>query len=96
MHMTEFEKCVYEAVCTIPRGEVRSYGDVALMAGYPGAARAVGNALHKNPDPDNIPCYRVVFADGRLSPAFAFGGVNVQKALHEAEGVKIVDDRVVS
>ncbi len=95
MHMTEFEKRVYEAVCTIPRGEVRSYGDVAMMAGYPGASRAVGNALHKNPDSDSIPCHRVVYSDGRLSPAYAFGGIDVQKALLETEGVKIIDNKVV-
>ena len=44
------------------------------MAGNPKMSRAVGNALHKNPDPENIPCFRVVNAKGELAGAFAFGG----------------------
>lgn len=94
--MSEFEKSVYEAVKTIPYGCVRTYSDVALMIGNPRAARAVGNALHKNPDPDGVPCYRVVHADGRLCDAFAFGGADAQRALLEAEGVKIIDNKVVN
>lgn len=48
------------------------------MAGEPKMARAVGNALHKNPDPEHIPCYRVVNSKGELSGAFAFGGAEEQ------------------
>lgn len=51
---------IYEAVKKIPRGKVATYGQVAALAGNSRMARAVGNALHHNPDPDNIPCYRVV------------------------------------
>ena len=51
------------------------------MAGDPRMARAVGNALHHNPDPEHIPCYRVVNAKGELAGAFAFGGENVQADL---------------
>ena len=50
-------------------------------------ARAVGNALHKNPDPDNIPCFRVVNARGALAGEFAFGGPGQQAKLLEAEGL---------
>ena len=57
-------------------------------------ARAVGNALHKNPDPDNIPCFRVVNAKGELAGEFAFGGSNAQAKLLEAEGVEVIDGRV--
>ncbi len=57
-------------------------------------ARAVGNALHKNPDPDNIPCYRVVNAKGELAGEFAFGGAFKQGELLMAEGVEVVDGRV--
>ena len=57
-------------------------------------ARAVGNALHKNPDPEIIPCYRVVNAKGELSGEFAFGGALAQAELLRAEGVEVVDGRV--
>ena len=57
-------------------------------------ARAVGNALHKNPDPLNIPCYRVVNAKGELAGEFAFGGAGRQAELLMAEGVRVVDGKV--
>ncbi len=55
-------KRIYEAVKKIPRGQVATYGQVAQLAGDKKMARAVGNALHRNPDPEHIPCYRVVNA----------------------------------
>ena len=79
---------IYAAVCLIPRGRVATYGQVAALAGNGGAARAVGNALHKNPMPGVIPCHRVVNAQGRLAPHFAFGGADEQRRLLEAEGVR--------
>ena len=57
-------------------------------------SRAVGNALHKNPDPEHIPCYRVVNSKGELAGAFAFGGENAQKKLLEADGVEVVNGKV--
>ena len=60
-------KRIYEAVKQIPKGHVATYGQVAAMAGNPKMSRAVGNALHKNPDPENIPCFRVVNAKGELA-----------------------------
>lgn len=90
--MTELSRRIYEAVRQIPAGSVMSYGQVAALAGNPGAARAVGFALHRNPEPGVIPCHRVVFADGRLASAFAFGGEGVQRALLEAEGVEFLPD----
>lgn len=87
-------KRIYEAVKKIPRGCVATYGQVAQMAGNKGMSRAVGNALHKNPDPDSIPCYRVVNSKGELSPEFAFGGANVQADLLIAEGIEVKDGKV--
>lgn len=56
--------------------------------------RAVGNALHKNPNPDEIPCYRVVNAKGELSGAFAFGGADEQAKRLRADGIDVIDGRV--
>lgn len=85
---------IYEAVCRIPKGHVATYGQVAEMAGDRKMARAVGNALHHNPDPATIPCFRVVNAKGELAGAFAFGGADVQAELLRADGVEVVDGKV--
>ena len=87
-------KRIYEAVKRIPKGHVATYGKIAEMAGEPRMARAVGNALHKNPDPEHIPCFRVVNAKGELAGAFAFGGQNVQAELLRADGVEVINGRV--
>lgn len=87
-------KRIYEAVKKIPRGKVATYGQVAQLAGDKKMARAVGNALHRNPDPDTIPCYRVVNAKGELSGEFAFGGSGAQRKLLEADGITVTDGRV--
>ena len=87
-------KRIYEAVKKIPRGHVATYARIAEMAGNPRMCRAVGNALHKNPDPENIPCYRVVNSKGELAEEFVFGGAGVQQRLLEAEGIEVVDGRV--
>lgn len=83
---------IYEVVKSIPYGKVASYGAVASLAGNPHWSRVVGYALHINPDPSNIPCYRVVMKDGKLSNAFAFGGEDAQRKLLEAEGVGFLPD----
>ena len=85
---------IYEAVKKIPYGRVATYAQVAEMAGDRKMARAVGNALHKNPNPDNIPCYRVVNSKGMLAEAFVFGGINMQEKLLKEEGVDIINGRV--
>ena len=87
-------KRIYEAVKMIPKGHVATYGQVAAMAGNPKMSRAVGNALHKNPDPENIPCFRVVNFKGELAGAFAFGGADVQAELLREDGVEVVDGKV--
>lgn len=87
-------KRIYEAVKSIPKGKVATYGQIAELAGDKKMARAVGNALHKNPDPDTIPCFRVVNAKGELAGGFAFGGEEVQKQLLEADGIEVTDGKV--
>ena len=87
--MSLFER-VYEYVKTVPRGKVVTYGQVAAAIGAPRCARQVGWALHVNPEPGVIPCHRVVNREGRLAPAFAFGGEAVQASLLEADGVEVV------
>ena len=81
---------VYAAVQKIPCGKVASYGQIARLCGSPRSSRAVGYALHVNPLPGIIPCHRVVNREGRLAPAFAFGGAEVQKELLEREGIEAV------
>lgn len=86
---------VYEVVKKIPEGKVATYGQIAAALGSPKASRAVGYALHFNPSPGIIPCHRVVNRCGRLAPAFAFGGIDVQKSLLGAEGVEVDGDYTV-
>lgn len=93
MEQSVFEK-IYEIVKQIPYGQVATYGQVAALAGNRRWARVVGYALHVNPEPDKIPCYRVVNKEGRVSKAFAFGGENRQVELLKAEGVKFVNGNV--
>jgi O-6-methylguanine DNA methyltransferase len=63
---TPFQRAVLEAVAAIPPGEVRTYGEVALAVGHPGAARAVGEVMRTNRIPVLIPCHRVVRAGGGI------------------------------
>lgn len=93
MERSAFDK-IYEIVKAIPYGQVATYGQVAALAGNKRWARVVGYALHVNPDPDHIPCYRVVNKEGRVSDAFAFGGGNRQVELLRAEGVEFTGDCV--
>lgn len=93
MNQSAFEK-IYEVVKQIPYGQVATYGQIAAIAGNQRWARVVGYALHANPNPDEIPCYRVVNKEGRVSDAFAFGGGNRQVALLKAEGVEFIDGHV--
>lgn len=69
---TEFEQLVYDAVRRIPKGETRTYGWVAREIGKPKSARAVGNALNRNPYAPEVPCHRVVRSDGSIG-GFATG-----------------------
>lgn len=91
--MNTFER-IYEVVRKIPKGHVATYGQIASYAGNPRMSRVVGYALHSNPDPDVIPCFRVVNRFGELSSAFAFGGINRQEELLTADGIEVVDGKV--
>ncbi len=93
MQVTTFER-IYDVVKQIPYGKVATYGQVAALAGNKKWARVVGYALHANPDPEHIPCFRVVNRFGEVSKAFAFGGENRQIELLKAEGIVFVDGRV--
>lgn len=85
---------VYDLLLTVPRGCVVTYGTLAKLLGNPRWARAVGNALHQNPDGDRYPCYKVVNGKGKLSNAYAFGGIGEQKRRLEAEGISVVNNQV--
>jgi O-6-methylguanine DNA methyltransferase len=84
--LTEFQRRVYLAVCRIPRGQTRSYRWVAERIGRPGAARAVGNALNRNPFAPIVPCHRVVRSDGSLG-GYSRGQAK-KRALLRKEGWK--------
>ncbi|MBE5759081.1 MAG: MGMT family protein [Clostridiales bacterium] len=87
MEKESFYQKVYAVVRRIPKGKVATYGQIAVLAGSPRASRVVGYALHVNPEPGIIPCHRVVNREGRVAPAFAFGGSDVQEEMLRAEGV---------
>lgn len=92
---TNFFQKVYAAVKRIPKGKVATYGQIACAVGAPRSARQVGFALHVNPEPFIIPCHRVVNRFGRLAPAFAFGGEEIQAELLRSEGVEVRADQTV-
>lgn len=93
MQKSTFE-LIYDVVKQIPKGKVATYGQVASLAGNKRWSRVVGYALHSNPDPETIPCHRVVNRLGEVSKAFAFGGKNRQIELLQNEGVGFVEGRV--
>ena len=84
--MIQKEK-IYELVKAIPPGNVTTYGELAESLGNKYLARVVGNVLHNNPDPANIPCHRVLNAKGELAKHFAFGGAGGQRKKLEDEGI---------
>lgn len=86
---------VYEIVKRIPEGKVSTYGQIALLLGSPRASRAVGYALHHNPYFGIVPCHRVVNREGRLARTFAFGGEEKQRAMLEAENIKVSEKNIV-
>ena len=90
----EYSKKVFEYLLTIPKGKVVTYKEVAEFLGNKGLARVVGNILHKNPDGDKYPCYKVLNSKGELSKSFVFGGENEQKKRLEKEGIKVENNKV--
>lgn len=83
-HGTAFQQAVWQALCDIPYGETRSYGDIARAIGKPSASRAVGAANGRNPLSIIVPCHRVIGQNGSLT-GYA-GGLEIKKVLLELEG----------
>jgi O-6-methylguanine DNA methyltransferase len=85
----EFHRRVYEAARAIPPGNTLSYGDIAKRVGAPGAARAVGQALGRNPFPIVVPCHRVLAAGGKIGGFSARGGVATKRRMLSIEGAQL-------
>jgi methylated-DNA-[protein]-cysteine S-methyltransferase len=81
---TDFQKSVWKALCEIPYGETRTYKEIAVYIGKPGAYRAVGLANNRNPIAIIIPCHRVIGSDGKLT-GYA-SGLDVKELLLRLEG----------
>lgn len=90
--MNTFDE-VYKVVMKIPQGKVTTYGEISsfLKLNNP---RVVGYALHVNTNPDNVPCHRVVNRYGECAKGYAFGGLEIQKKLLQAEGIEFTKDKV--
>lgn len=89
-----FKDTVYELAKRIPQGKVATYGQLAILAGSPGAARAVGMCMKTNEHPEIIPCYKVVASDGSLTGYSAGKGVITKKEKLLRDGVKFKNDKV--
>lgn len=87
--VNRFDEEIYAVAKKIPYGEVHTYQWVAREAGRPGAARAVGGAMSRNPCPLVVPCHRVVRSDGGMGGFSAPGGIALKRRLLELEGVRI-------
>ncbi len=85
--VTDFTRSVLRATSYVPYGKVTSYGEIATMINKPGASRAVGNALGRNPVPVVIPCHRVVLSSGAMG--WYTGGPHIKEALLDLEGVRL-------
>ena len=81
---------VYDIVAQIPEGKVTTYGDIARALGHPGASRAIGRILNRNPNPITTPCHRVIKSDGKLG-GYAFGKIR-KKELLKKEGLCFIGD----
>ncbi|MBI5625493.1 MAG: MGMT family protein [Elusimicrobia bacterium] len=88
-----FHRAVWLACAEIPKGQVRTYGWIAARIGKPGAARAVGQALGRNPFAPHVPCHRVVGADGRLTGFSGRGGLAAKRRLLLKEGAPLAAAR---
>ena len=86
---TEFQVKVWRAIAKIPKGEVRTYKQLARIIKKPKAIRAVANACGKNPYPIKIPCHRVVGSNGYLGGYSVKGGIKQKKSLLRKEGVTL-------
>ena len=82
---TVFQKKVWRELSKIPKGETRTYKEIAIAIGRPLAVRAVANACGKNPHPIKIPCHRVIRSDGKLGGYSALGGKAAESRLLKEE-----------
>ncbi|MFO0678164.1 MAG: methylated-DNA--[protein]-cysteine S-methyltransferase [Polyangiaceae bacterium] len=89
-HLPTFRRRVYDEARRIPPGTTLSYVELATRAGSPGASRAVGQAMAKNPYPIVVPCHRVLAAGGRAGGFSAFGGRDTKSRLLACEGYELV------
>ena len=87
--LPEFHRRVYDIARTIPAGTTMTYGEIATRLGDPGAARAVGQALGRNPIPVIVPCHRVLAAGGRSGGFSAPGGTKTKLNLLAIEGAQL-------
>ena len=83
---TKFQIKVWKAISKIPRGQVRTYKELAKLIKKPKAIRAVANACGKNPYPIKIPCHRVIRSDGSLGGYSGRGGISAKKDILKKEG----------
>ena len=83
LEVPSFDRSVYEALLSVPAACTISYGALAELAGYPRAARAVGNAMANNPIPIVVPCHRVIYSDGRLGHYGSDDGWKERLLAHE-------------
>lgn len=83
---TDFQKKVWKALCAIPAGKTVTYTQLAEKIGQPSAVRAVANACGKNPFAPDVPCHRVLRADGGLGGYSGQGGVATKRNLLKKEG----------
>ena len=82
---TVFQKKVWRDLSKIPKGETRTYKEIAIAIGHPLAVRAVANACGNNPQPIKIPCHRVIRSDGKLGGYSASGGTAAKRRLLKEE-----------
>lgn len=92
--MTEFQDKVFKLVRKIPKGKISTYKIIAERLDNPGAARAVGNALNKNENLFNTPCFKVVRSNGRLGGYTK--GQNQKASLLKREGIGIRNNKIVN
>jgi methylated-DNA-[protein]-cysteine S-methyltransferase len=91
--VAEFDRRVYAITRAIPAGKTSSYGAIAAKLGDPGAARAVGQALGRNPIPVIVPCHRVLSADGGVGGFSAAGGAVTKLRILAIEGAEVARQR---
>ena len=84
---TKFQLKVWNYLKKIPKGEIRTYSEVAKAIKRPKAVRAVANAIGKNPNAPKIPCHRVIRSDGKLGGYSGPGGIKTKKKLLKSEGI---------